>query len=297
MGELFRSIELAIGWLLALFYDIIPLFGMSIILLTLTINLVLFPLTLKQTRSTRAFQAVAPEIKRIQKEYKDDPEAMQKEMMRVQKEAGATPGGCLGPILVQMPVWFALFRVLRNVADISNGTTSDVLIPADSALLEAVRAGRQMFLGMDLSQVMSVGIKASPLVALPYVLMIVLMIATQYYQMWHAQRGTNTSNQDLTPQQRQQQQTQQAITRFMPMMIGVFSWNFPAGLVLYWTTSNLFRLAQQFVIFAIDGRPPAPGGEVGGGKNGSKEEPGSEAVSTKKPHPVSSKKQQRRKRR
>lgn len=302
MGQLFRYIELGIGWLLSFYYDLIPSFGVAIILLTITINILLFPLTLKQTRSTRAFQAVAPEIKRIQKEFKDEPEKMQKELMRAQREAGATPGGCLGPILVQMPVWFALFRVLQNVSTISAGNEVDaVFLPADSALLAAVRSGPQRFLGMDLSLNMSSGIRSAVLTAIPYVLMLVLMIATQYFQMWHAQRGTNLPTQDLTPQQRQQQQTQQAITRFMPVMLGFVSWNFPAGLVLYWTTSNLFRLGQQFAIFAIDGRPhPAPGTAVAE-KGKDVIDKGKEATpvvdAQKKPHPVSSKKQQRRKRR
>jgi YidC/Oxa1 family membrane protein insertase len=294
VGQIFRYIEQGIGWLLSFYYDLIPSFGLAIILLTITINLLLFPLTLKQTRSTRAFQAVAPEIKRIQKELKEEPEKMQKELMRVQKEAGATPGGCLGPILVQMPIWFALFRVLQNVSLISNGTSVEaVFLPSESALLAAVKGGPQRFLGMDLALNMSSGIRTAVFTALPYVVMLVLMIATQYFQMWHAQRGSNASSHDLTAQQRQQQQTQQAITRFMPVMLGFVSWNFPAGLVLYWTTSNLFRLGQQFVIFAIDGRPhPAPVASVEKGKEAAPAVEGS-----KKPHPVSAKKQQRRKRR
>jgi len=295
VGQLFRYIEQGIGWLLSFYYDLIPSFGLAIILLTVTINILLFPLTLKQTRSTRAFQAVAPEIKRIQKELKDEPEKMQKELMRAQREAGATPGGCLLPILVQMPIWFALFRVLQNVSEISTGKDVEaVFLPAESALLAAVRGGPQRFLGMDLSLNMSNGIRSAVVTAIPYVLMLVLMIATQYFQMWHAQRGSNASTQDLTPQQRQQQQTQQAITRFMPVMLGFVSWNFPAGLVLYWTTSNLFRLGQQFAIFAIDGRPhPAPG--MAAVEKGKETTPVVEG--SKKPHPVSSKKQQRRKRR
>ncbi len=301
MGQIFRSIELGIGWLLSAFYDLIPSFGIAIILLTIAINLVLFPLTLKQTRSTRAFQAVAPEIKRIQKELKDEPERMQKEMMRIQKEAGATPGGCLGPILVQMPIWWALFRVLRNVSAISDAANGSVepLIPGQSALLAAIKQGHPHFLGMDLSKVMSQGIQAGVATAIPYVIMLALMIATQYFQMWHAQRGSNAAKADMTPQQRQQQQTQQAITRFMPVMLGFVSWNFPAGLVLYWATSNLFRLGQQFAIFAIDGRPqPADHGEATAKQEGSKSKGGQpEPEAPKKPHPVSAKKQQRRKRR
>lgn len=292
MGQLFRYIETGLGWLLSSFYDLIPVFGISIILLTITINLVLFPLTLKQTRSTRAFQLVAPEMKRIQKELKEEPEKMQKEMMKLQREAGATPGGCLGPILVQMPIWWALFRVLSNVSEISNGGEDRGLIPADSALLGAVKAGHQSFLGMDLAEVMGGGIRSGLPAALPYVLMLTLMIATQYFQMWHAQRGSNAPKANLTPQQKQQQQTQQAITRFMPVMLGFVSWNFPAGLVLYWSTSNLFRLGQQFAIFAIDGRPQPVENGVDEGKPIETPKDG-----PKKPHPASAKKQQRRKRR
>ncbi len=311
MGQIFRSIELGIGWLLSAFYDLIPSFGVAIVLLTVAINLVLFPLTLKQTRSTRAFQAVAPEMKRIQKELKEEPEKMQKEMMRIQKEAGATPGGCLGPILVQMPIWWALFQVLRNVAAISNGETVEAaLIPTGSGLYSAVSTGPETFLGMDLGQVMSAGIRSGIGNAVPYVIMLALMIATQYFQMWHAQRGSNASKADMTPQQRQQQQTQQAITRFMPVMLGFVSWNFPAGLVLYWATSNMFRLGQQFAIFAIDGRPepsspegsngskPAVAKNGGSKTGGSKpEESAPQPEAPRKPHSVSAKKQQRRKRR
>jgi len=262
VSAVFTAIERALGTVLAVFYDLIPSFGIAIILLTVAINLVLFPLTLKQTRSTRAFQAIQPEIRRLQKEYKDDPEAMQKELVRVQREAGATPGGCLVPILVQFPIWLALFRLLRNVSDIASGGTVAPLIPSDSALLAAVRSGETRFLGMSLGTPMSEGILSGVLAALPYAFMLVLMVASQYIQQWHATRGQNTA--DLTPQQRQQQQTSQMITRIMPLFIGFVSWNFPAGLVLYWTTSNLFRLGQQVVIFRMDGRPqPVPAGEPG----------------------------------
>ncbi|HEX6287253.1 MAG TPA: YidC/Oxa1 family membrane protein insertase, partial [Acidimicrobiia bacterium] len=118
MGEIFNVLVDALGSVLAFFFDFLHSFmddgvayGISIILLTIVINIVVFPLTLKQTRATRAFQALQPEIKRIQAEYKDDPQEMQKRLMAAQKEAGATPGGCLLPLLVQMPIWFALFRL------------------------------------------------------------------------------------------------------------------------------------------------------------------------------------------
>ena len=87
----------------------------------------------------------------------------------------------------------------------------------------------------------------------PYLIMIVIMVATQYIQQWHSTYG------QIRDKSQPGAGAQQAITRIMPLFIGFISWNFPAGLVLYWTTSNLFRLGQQVLIFRIDGRPPSPG--------------------------------------
>jgi YidC/Oxa1 family membrane protein insertase len=128
MGALFNGLQRLLGDTLAFFFGINGgSFGLAIIMLTIAINIVLFPLTLRQTRATRAFQEIQPEIKRLQKEYKDDSQKMQQELMKVQREAGATPGGCLIPLLVQAPIWFALFRVLQAISDFSNGR--DVVPP------------------------------------------------------------------------------------------------------------------------------------------------------------------------
>ena len=277
MGELWEGLKSLLGSTLSFFFDLIPNYGVAIILLTVVINLLVFPLTLKQTRATRAFQAIQPEIKRIQKELKDQPEEMQRELMRAQKEAGASPGGCLLPLLVQMPIWFALFRVLSLPLD---------YIPAGSALATAIELDTSTFLGMHMNISPSQAFADGFLTALPYLLMLILMVATQYIQTWHSTYGQDKP-------QGPQAGAQQAVTKIMPLFIGFISWNFPAGLVLYWATANLFRLGQQVVIFKIDGRPtpaavepvdkPAP--------------PSSDQPSTKKPQPGSAKKQQRRRRR
>ncbi|HEY5651725.1 MAG TPA: YidC/Oxa1 family membrane protein insertase [Acidimicrobiia bacterium] len=301
LGDLFHSLQELLAFGLERFYDLIPSFGINIIMLTLTINFILFPLTLRQTRATRAFQEIQPEIKRIQKEYKDDPETMQKELMRTQREAGATPGGCLLPILVQSPIWFALFRVLRNISWIANGQLQEFdtepILRAGTALRAAVERNDIEFLGMHLGSTMSEGISTGGWGALPYIGMLVLMVASQYFQQWHAQRG-QSKKADLTQQQRQQQQTQQLITRGLPLFIGFVSWSFPAGLVLYWATSNLFRVGQQFALFAIDGRPtpPSSGPPDGGSPKNPDDGDGDNGSSAKgsKPHPVSQKKQRRR---
>jgi YidC/Oxa1 family membrane protein insertase len=246
MGEIFNGLQNALGSALAFFYDLIPSYGLSIILLTVAVNLLLFPLTLKQTRSTRAFTAIQPEIRRIQKEYKDRPEEMQKELMRVQREAGATPGGCLLPLIVQFPIWLALFRVLSAPGH----------IPEGSGLANAIAAGNNRFLGMDLGKRVSEAVAEGIGSALPYLGMLAVMVASQYVQTWHATSGQARPDNP-------QAAAGQAVSRIMPLFIGIVSYNFPAGLVLYWMTGNIFRLLQQIVIFKIDGRPQLVAADTG----------------------------------
>ncbi len=238
MGAFFDGLQDFLGSALAFFYDLIPSYGLSIVFLTIAVNLILFPLTLKQTRSTRAFQSIQPEIRRIQKEYKERPEELQKELMRTQREAGATPGGCLLPLIVQFPIWLALFRVLSAPGH----------IPAESNLAAAIAAGETRFLGMDLGTRVSEAVGLGVGTALPYLAMLAVMVASQYIQTWHATAG------QVKPDN-PQAAAGQAVSRIMPLFIGIVSYNFPAGLVLYWMTGNIFRLIQQVVIFRIDGRP------------------------------------------
>ena len=249
MGELFNSLIRFLGSGLNFFFDLLtPVlsdgvgYGMAIIMLTIAINVVVFPLTLKQTRATRAFTAIQPKIKKIQAEFKDDPQELQKRLMATQKEAGATPGGCLLPLLVQMPIWFALFRLLRAPTD---------YLAESAALFGSLSSGGSTFLGMMLGESPSMAMANGLAYALPYLVMIALMVATQYIQQWHSTYGQDRPDQAGAG-------AQQAITKIMPLFIGFISWNFPAGLVLYWSTSNLFRLGQQVLMFRIDGRPTPP---------------------------------------
>ncbi len=280
---MFDALIRVLGTGLVFFFDLLHSvfgtgwsFGLSIILLTILINLLVFPLTLKQTRATRAFTEIQPQIKKIQAEFKDDPQEMQRRLMEVQKEAGASPGGCLLPLLIQMPIWFALFRLLRTPAQ---------YIDADTGLAAALAQGGNRFLGMALDESPAMAMANGLVHALPYLIMIMLMVATQYVQQWHATSGQTQSDQRGAG-------AQQAVTKIMPLFIGFISWNFPAGLVLYWATSNLFRLGQQAMIFKIDGRPtPTPTQD-----EKKREEPGG-GEELRKPQPGSARKRRRRKRR
>jgi len=146
----------------------------------------------------------------------------------------------------------ALFRVLSPQAE----TGVLIYIPEGSALRAAIEAGQNSFLGMNLGLRVSEAVGQGIITGLPYLLMLAVMIATQYVQQWHATAG------QIRPDNPQAAATQ-AVTKIMPLFIGFVSYNFPAGLVLYWMTGNIFRLLQQIVIFRIDGRPTIPATEEG----------------------------------
>lgn len=268
------------------FYEIIPNYGLAIIFLTLVVNVLMFPLTLKQTRSTRAMTSIQPEVKKLQKLYKDDKETLQKEMMALYKEKGVNPAGCLFPMLIQMPIWFGLFRLLRNPLNTStDGSETIPFIPKDSSLYQALsNTAHQRFLGMDLSRSPSEIVGADTGfdfgAALPYLLAVLIVLGTAYFQQWQITRGQTPD----TDQARQMQM----VTKIMPLMFGFFAYSFPAGLNLYFITANVFRIGQQALIFKMDGRPtPIP----------REPEPDSEAPPPKPvSQPVSEKKRKRRRR-
>ena len=126
-----------LGTSLAFFYDIIPEYGIAIILLTISVSLLLFPLTLKQTKSMKGMQEIQPEVKRLQKEYKEDREELNKQLMELYKEKGVNPAaGCL-PMLVQMPIWFALYRVLWQGQGVPEDSALGEVFEVTSAALDA----------------------------------------------------------------------------------------------------------------------------------------------------------------
>ncbi|HYU38540.1 MAG TPA: membrane protein insertase YidC [Acidimicrobiia bacterium] len=221
----------AFGAALAFFYALVPNEGVAIILLTIAVMLVLFPLTAKSARSMLAMQRLQPEIKKLQAKHKGDRQKLNEEMMKLYQEHKVNPlGGCL-PLLVQLPVFFALFHVLRSPLS---------SVPKGSALygaLVAAKPGGLTFLSMDLSKkaLDSHGSFAS---ALPYFILVGLVVFTGYLQSKQTQRNTppGADNRMLI------------IGKVLPIVFGVFSLNFPSGLVLYFFISNLWRVGQQELI-------------------------------------------------
>jgi len=157
---IFQALLNAIGWVLAWIYDLVGNYGLSIILLTILIKVVLLPLGVKQIKSMQAMQSIQPKVKELQKKYKGNKTKVQEETMKLYKEAGVNPlGGCL-PLLLQFPILIAMYAVIRapqlQPTDVVDGKPTAYLIhnshlPVDSQLFENVLMHENLnFLGMNL---------------------------------------------------------------------------------------------------------------------------------------------------
>ncbi len=248
--------------LLSWLYDLWPSYGGSIILLTLVIMTVMAPVTVRQTRSMMAMQRLAPEIKKMRARHGGDREALNQEMMALYQANGVNPlGGCL-PIVVQMPIFLVLFQVVRGltrrvtdiglvlgersfsdsgeIANFADRTFNPDFLSDTSQLARDLRATTEMnSFGLDLSQSASSALGDSIVGGIPYLLLVIAVGVTTYVQQKQIQG--RQSGADINPQQ-------QMIMKVLPFMLPVFSFNFPAALVVYWFVSNLFRVGQQVFI-------------------------------------------------
>jgi YidC/Oxa1 family membrane protein insertase len=207
-------------------------FGVAIILFTLLMRLTTLPLTVRQFQSTRAMQALQPKLQELQKKYKD-PKRRQEETMKLYREAGVNPLGCLFPMLIQMPIWIALYRALIIIV---GGTPESLLNLSQrlypwSFLNEAVPLEHR-FLWLDLGRPDAT-----------FILPLVVGITT-YIQ----QKLTTTSTTAATPQQ---QQMTSMMNWMMPLMFVWITLAVPSGLGLYWVMSNI---ASFFISLFVYGR-------------------------------------------
>ena len=217
----------------------------GIILLTVTVRVLLFPLFVKQIRSQRAIQQLGPEIKKVRDKYKHDREVQSRELMKLYKEHGANPLSGCWPLLLQLPIFFALFSVLRRFqpsSDDGGFVYSDVLsIPAEQ-VEEAAGAkffGAPIATAATSAQALFDALEANPTtVRVVVTVLVVLMGVTTYL----SQRQMISRNPATDP-------TQQTVQKFLlyvlPFSFAIFGFSFPLGVLLYWTTTNIWSLAQQ----------------------------------------------------
>lgn len=243
--EIFRSLVGGLGHVLAFFYDLIPNYGVAIILLTAAVRLAMVPLTIKQMRSMQQMQKLQPEIKRIQAKYKGDRQKLGEEMTKLYREQQVNPlGGCL-PLLLQFPIFIALYQVfIACGAALSGGKCPTGYVgvrylPEGSALRRAIINQQAGFLGMDLGDSPSFALRSDGLlVALPYIALIVLMAVTTWYQQ----------KQMTATQSGPQAAQMQMLGKIMPLMLAAFSISLPAGVSVYWVASNIWTIGQQHLL-------------------------------------------------
>ena len=260
----------AIGWLLALFYSVIPNLGVAIILLTVAVRLVLFPLTAKQAKSMIAMQRVQPEIKKLQAKYKNDRQKLNEEMMKFYKENQINPlGGCL-PLLLQMPVFIALYQTLRDIQKFIPTTSQmfqDICPQAanvpEAQKVAACKAPVMHFAGMNLTTSASKAASAGFGTVWPYLVLVGIVVVTGFIQQRQTMRNQTTPNPQMA-----------IISKIFPVVFAFITWGLPSGVGLYFATSNLWQIGQQEVVFRTmmkpaGAAPPKKGeAEIEGSKGG-----------------------------
>ncbi|MEE9583035.1 MAG: YidC/Oxa1 family membrane protein insertase [Dehalococcoidales bacterium] len=210
-------------------------FGLTIIALTIVIRGLMYPLTIKQLHATRAMQSLQPKISELKKKHGKDKQRLAQEQMKLYKESGVSPAGCLGPMLIQMPIWIALYQaIIRVLAVNPEGLLNLSRYLYDWPVVYSALPLDNHFLGMNLSS--------------PNFILALLVGAS----MWAQQKMVTPASTD--PTQRAQGRTMLVM---MPFMFTFLSLSFPSGLALYWVASNIITMAIQYFVTGWGGLLPA----------------------------------------
>ncbi|MDR3201577.1 MAG: membrane protein insertase YidC [Bifidobacteriaceae bacterium] len=235
---------------------------LSIVMLVVVMRVLMIPLFVRQIRSSRGMQLIQPEMQKIQKKYKGktDPisrQRQQAEMMALYRKNGTNPMSSCLPILVQSPFFFALFRVLNNLVKISNGTV-DPIGPIDQALARS--AETSTLFGAPLSSTFMLA-DAAPDGASPLTVRIVtvVLIALMSLTTFTTQRQLTMKNMPDSAKDNPMFRTQKMMLYVFPLIFAFSGVNFPIGVLIYWFTTNVWSMGQQFIVIR---RMPAPGSEA-----------------------------------
>ena len=285
----------AIAWLVVHIHGVLsPVLGknngwswaLSIVLLTVAMRLLLFPLFVKQIRNQRAMQTLQPKMKELQAKYKNDKEKLNQEMMALWREHGANPlSGCL-PILVQIPIFFALFRVLNSIkprADLSSagidctntanfkdcfqghyGIDYTTVGHFANAKIFGVPIAAAFDSSKEALHHLAAGTSSTKVLA---GIMVVLMAATTFWTQRQMLARSKAQGQQVNDQMAQ---TQKILLYVLPLTFFIFGYRFPIGVLLYWLTTNLWSMGQQHIVISrMDARAaPAAAGAADAGPSG-----------------------------
>ena len=227
-------IQPMINGLVLLYYYLLSDFGIAIIAFTLLVRLVMIPLTVKQSRQIKAMSALQPLMKGIQDKHKGDRQRASQETMKLYREHGVNPLGCLGPMFIQFPIWIGLYQSIIQTVP----SNPESLVGLSRHLYEwlpqvhGVIPIDSTFLWMDLA-------RPDPT---PFVMPILVGVS-----MWVMQKMTTMPTAD-----ERQASTNRMMLWMMPAMFGFFTLNFPSGLALYWVVSNVVGLVIQGFVTGWD---------------------------------------------
>ena len=201
--------------------EIISYYGITIILTTIIFKLILLPISIKQTKSTKKMNELQPKLQEIQKKYKNDPQTQQMKLAQLYKDSGYNPASSCLILIIQMPIILAMFRVLREPIQ---------YVFLDPGLFDSINKG---FLWIP-----NLGEPDPIMWGLPLLAGLTTYLQTKIIALNTAQTSVNA----------QAQSTQNMMNVFLPVLIFISARNFPAGLALYWVISNLFQIVYQFIV-------------------------------------------------
>ena len=267
MDTILWPLKVAVAWVMVYIHKFLVLIGMgdgpgaawvlSIIGLTIFVRILIMPLFVKQIRASRGMQLMQPELQALQAKYKGkkDPasrQRQQEEMMALYRKHGANPLSSCWPILLQMPVFFALFRVLASLQAVASHTYAghDSIGPLTAELAEQVQNSKVF--GASLSSSFMNSSQTS--VKIVTVVLIVIMSITQWYTM--AQLSTKNMPESAKGKDNPMMRSQRIMMTVMPIFFAFTGINFQIGVLVYWVTTNVWTMGQQF--FTIR-KMPAPG--------------------------------------
>jgi YidC/Oxa1 family membrane protein insertase len=258
MSTVLRPLEYVVAWIMVAWHSLLTKIGfpassgwtwaLSIVGLVIVIRIILIPLFVRQIKASRGLQLIQPEIKKIQAKYKGktDQESRQKmtqETMALYKETGTNPFASCLPIILQAPIFFALFRVLNGIP--KAGFSIGALTPT---LRE--QAHNSTLFGSPISATfMNSHLTSTKILA---AILIVLMSASTFT----TQRQLMMKNMPASAMDNPFAQQQKILLYVLPLVFAVSGVNFPIGVLLYWLTTNVWSMGQQFYVIR---RMPAPG--------------------------------------
>jgi YidC/Oxa1 family membrane protein insertase len=250
MSEILNPLYTVVSWVLITFHDLLNFtnnedlqWSLGIIALVVLIRIILIPLFVKQIKSQRALTALQPHMKAIQKKYKDDRQKQSEEMMKLYKEHKTNPLASCFPILAQAPIFFALFWVLNGISQNKpHGLLKgEYLVSAQSASFFGAPLS-DTFLGADVTSTKIIAIAL-------IIFMSTTTFTTQRQLMVKGMPKMDSSNNMMLQQQK-------IMLYVFPIIFAVTGVNFPVGVLIYWSTTNLWTWGQQYYVIK---RNPTPG--------------------------------------